>query len=47
MSNNSTLLASAVALVLILLPEPVTTATGTMMGFALLAGSFSIAGGFV
>lgn len=35
------LLAAAVALALILLPEPVTTATGTMMGFAILAGYFA------
>lgn len=41
------LLASAVALALILLPEPVTTATGTLMGFAILAGAFATGGGFL
>jgi len=41
------LLAAAVALVLVLLPEPVTTATGTLVGFGILAGTFSMAGGFV
>jgi hypothetical protein len=45
--DTKTLLASVVALALILLPEPVTTATGTLVGFAILAGTFSIAGGFV
>jgi hypothetical protein len=45
--DGKTILASVVALTLILLPEPVTTATGTMMGFALLAGSFAVGGGFV
>lgn len=44
---SSKLLAAGVALVLILLPEPVTTATGTMMGFALLAGTFAVGGGFL
>jgi hypothetical protein len=41
------LIVAAVALVLILLPEPVTTATGTLVGFGLLASTFGIAGGFV
>jgi len=41
------LLASAVALTLILLPEPVTTASGTLLGFALLAGAFATGGGFI
>jgi len=41
------LLASGVALALILLPEPVTTATGTLLGFAILAGTFATSGGFV
>lgn len=45
--DTKTLLASVVALVLILLPEPTTTATGTLVGFGLLAGTFGIAGGFV
>jgi hypothetical protein len=45
--DSKTLLASVVALALILLPEPVTTATGTLVGFGLLAGTFSVAGGFV
>jgi len=40
-------LGSAVALALILLPEPVTTATGTLMGFAILAGLFATGGGFI
>lgn len=43
----SKLLASVVALALILLPEPVTTATGTLVGFAILAGTFATGGGFV
>jgi len=41
------ILGSAVALALILLPEPVTTATGTLMGFAILAGLFATSGGFL
>jgi hypothetical protein len=45
--DGKTILASMVALALILLPEPVTTATGTMMGLAILAGTFAIGGGFV
>lgn len=40
-------LAAGVALALILLPEPVTTATGTMVGFAILAGTFATSGGFL
>jgi hypothetical protein len=44
---SKTLLASGVALALILLPEPVTTATGTMMGFAILAGAFGVESGIV
>lgn len=39
------LLGAAVALVLIVLPEPVTTATGTMMGFAILAALFGVSTG--
>lgn len=38
---SKTAWAAVVALVLILLPEPVTTATGTMLGFAILAGAFA------
>lgn len=41
------ILAAGVALALILLPEPVTTATGTLLGFAILAGTFATGGGFV
>lgn len=37
----SKLLATAVALVLILLPEATTTATGTMLGFGIIAGTFA------
>lgn len=44
---SKTILASVVALALILLPEPVTTATGTMMGFAILAGTFATEAGVV
>lgn len=44
---SKTILAAVVALVLILLPEPVTTASGTMLGMAILAGTFAIGGGFV
>jgi hypothetical protein len=44
---STKLLAAGVALALILLPEPVTTATGTLMGFAILAGTFATGGGFV
>ena len=43
----SMLLGSAVALALILLPEPITTATGTMVGFAILTGLFATGGGFL
>lgn len=38
-------LGAAVALALILLPEPVTTATGTMLGIAMLAGLFGVSSG--
>ena len=41
------ILAAMVALGLILLPEPVTTATGTLVGFAILAGTFATGGGFL
>jgi len=41
------LIGSAVALALILLPEPITTATGTLLGFAILAGIFTLGGGFL
>ena len=41
------ILAAGVALALILLPEPVTTATGTLLGFAILAGTFATGGGFL
>ena len=41
------ILASVVALALILLPEPVTTASGTMLGMGILAGTFAVGGGFV
>jgi len=44
---SKTILASAVALGLILLPEPVTTASGTMLGFAILAGTFATESGIV
>jgi len=43
----STILAAGVALALILLPEPVTTATGTLVGFAILAGTFATGGSFI
>lgn len=41
------ILAAGVALVLILLPEPITTATGTMLGLGILAGTFAVGGGYV
>lgn len=41
------LLATGVALALILLPEPVTTATGTMLGFGILASVFGVASGVI
>lgn len=44
---SSKTLAAGVALVLILAPEPVTTATGTFLGFAILAGTFATGGGFL
>lgn len=43
--NLKLLLGSAIALALILLPEPTTTAAGTAMGFALLAGLFGVSTG--
>ena len=39
------ILGAGVALALILLPEPVTTATGTVLGFAILAGLFGVSSG--
>lgn len=36
---------STVALALILIPEPITTATGTMAGAALLLGVFGVSSG--
>lgn len=44
---SKTILAAGVALALILLPEPVTTASGTMLGFAILAGTFATETGVV
>lgn len=45
--NGMTILAAIVALALILLPEPVTTATGTLVGFGILAGTFALDTGAV
>ena len=41
------LVGSAIALALILLPEPITTASGTLLGLGILAGLFATGGGFV
>lgn len=45
--NGKLLIGAVVALALILLPEPVTTATGTLVGFGILAALFGLSGGFV
>jgi len=43
--DSQLLIGSAVALALILLPEPVTTASGTLLGMGILAGLFAVEGG--
>lgn len=40
-------LASLVGLALILLPEPTTTAAGTVMGMSILAGIFGVSSGAI
>lgn len=39
--DTKVLLGSIVALALILLPEPITTVGGTMLGFSILTGMFA------
>ena len=40
----TTIIGAVIGLVLIVLPEPVTTATGTMVGLAVLTGSLGFTG---
>lgn len=41
---SKTVIGGIIALALILLPEPITSATGTVLGVSILAGIFGVKG---